>query len=80
MSVMCRRCNVRWVQRRGVCRTCERALGLDDRTTFERERDRVAAMHVEPAPVPIRLERVIVVDGREMTVVWDGTMRRSIGE
>jgi hypothetical protein len=75
----CQRCGLRWVQARGLCRTCERQTGADTRTTFERELDaymrrQTQGLHVaRVAPRPARVNPIVVVDGVTFEVMWDGT-------
>ena len=71
----CQRCFVRWEPRGGLCRRCQRETGADTRTTFERERDRLAehAAAVPPLPPPERTARgTRIIDGVEFEVVFSG--------
>jgi hypothetical protein len=75
----CVRCGLRWQQKLGLCRRCERETGVDNRSLFERQRESVArrrarynAPHVVPVSAPIR---EVVVNGVAFDIVWDGAIR-----
>ena len=71
----CTRCGLRWAH--GLCRTCERALGID--AHGDRRRALVARQVVVEAlrgPVaPPGPPRRVTVEGRTFDVVWDGVRR-----
>jgi hypothetical protein len=69
-----------------LCRTCERSTGVDTRTTFERERDRLARraerLGAERRARP-RIERTWPTycdRGVEYEVTWDGQFGASLEE
>jgi hypothetical protein len=75
----CRRCGLKWAQKAGLCRTCERETGSDNRSIFERERDRqlkreaqIEALRVKPEPA---VPRARVIDGVEYEITFDGSAR-----
>jgi hypothetical protein len=75
---LCRRCALKYAQSHGLCRTCERETGVDNRSIFERERDRIAKQQREleqcqrvtyaPRPPATR-----VINGVEFEITWDGS-------
>lgn len=81
----CTNCGIRWPQKGGLCRTCDREAG-DTRTTFERERDKVfrdernAARRGIPPPPGMPPPREITVHGIDYLVIWDGSNGANIGE
>ena len=79
---MCRRCGNRWAQARNLCRRCGRETGVDGRSTFERDRDRLARAQQavaerRPLSGPIAPGRTVIVNGQEFEVVWDGSVAGS---
>jgi hypothetical protein len=76
---LCRRCALKWAQTHGLCRRCERETGVDERSVFERERDRIARRRRElescqratAAPRPFATR---VIDGIEYEITWDGAV------
>ncbi len=76
----CDHCGIRWPQSRlGLCRRCERTLGVDDRSIFERDqarRERAQARWeslYHAAPVNSS-RRTVAVNGVEYEIIWDGSM------
>jgi hypothetical protein len=75
----CQRCNVRWRQKGVLCRSCERETGVDNRSLFERQKEKVERDHerssrltrVEYTSPPLR---TVMIRGREYDVVWDGSI------
>lgn len=83
-SAICRECGLRHKQHAGLCRQCQRRAG-DRSTYFERERAEVLKaesrerarmreaerLRLERVEKP---ERVVVADGLEWIVAWDGAV------
>lgn len=78
MGMMCRQCNERYSQERGLCRRCQRALG-DVRTNQDRDRERIEraarrrrrASPLVESPEPTR--EVVTIGTTEYEVVWNGS-------
>jgi hypothetical protein len=74
----CHRCGVKYQQGHRLCRSCQRETGVDNRSIFERERDRIAKQQHELQQcqrvtyVP-RVPATRVINGVEFEITWDGS-------
>lgn len=65
----CRMCLERWPQRKGLCRRCEQN-GLIEALWSAHQ----SAGATVPASVPLTGRRIVVVEGIEYEISWDGSM------